>query len=79
MQVETRARSAPRASRRAAERREAITGYSLLAPALFGVSAFLLVPIGVLADPGDIEPTRAALTRVRHDRAVDDEALGGPW
>lgn len=35
-------------SSRGALRREAAAGYALVAPALFGVSAFLLVPIGVL-------------------------------
>ena len=40
---------APRRARhRRAAVREAVTGYALLAPALFGVAAFLLVPIGVL-------------------------------
>lgn len=35
-------------SSRAAARREAATGYALVAPALLGITAFLLVPIGVL-------------------------------
>lgn len=38
----------PRTRRNALQRRNAITGYSLLAPSLFGVVAFLLLPVLVV-------------------------------
>lgn len=48
----SRDRAAPRGTRSrrgiGPSLRESLTGYALLAPALFGVAAFLLVPIGVL-------------------------------